>query len=211
MTFNFDFTASQLKQMVRTNPNVEGWFKSISSFLPTYAIVSPNRVAAWVAQCGHESNDFRFLTENLNYPAGALRTLFSKYFITDQMAAAHERKPEKIANVIYANRMGNGPENTGDGWKYRGRGLIQLTGKSNYSRFAKDIKMSLDDVPRYLETVDGAVHSACWFWSANNINKWADSKDITTMTRIINGGTHGLEDRLLRYNNALQILGEKNV
>jgi putative chitinase len=112
-----------------------------------------------------------------------------------------------IANRVYANRMGNGNEASGDGFRYCGRGLIQLTGKENYSWFAASLEMQVEDVPEYLATFEGAVQSACWFWESNNLNQWADKGDILTLTKRINGGTIGLEDRIKHYNHALHVLG----
>lgn len=153
------------------------------------------RLAAFLAQICHESGGFNFTKENLNYSAKALMTVFKKYFPTEELALQYERKPEKIANRVYANRMGNGPEESGDGWKFCGRGLIQLTGKDNYSRFAKALDMSLDECVEYLETAEGACSSAGWFWNTNNLNKFCDGDDFIGLTKRINGGTNGLEDR----------------
>lgn len=165
-----------------------------------------NRRAAFIAQCAHESGYFRTLRENLNYSAAGLRSIFGKYFPTEELANQYARNPEKIANRVYANRMGNGPEASGDGWKFRGRGLIQLTGKFNYSACGTAIKKDLIKNPEYLETIAGALDSAVWFWNDKKLNVHADSGDITRMTRVINGGTHGLEDRLNLYNRALETL-----
>jgi predicted chitinase len=130
---------------------------------------------------------------------------FPKYFKTLDEARAYEKKPEKIANRVYSNRMGNGDESTGDGFRYLGRGLIQLTGKNNYTLFAAAIDTPLEQIPEYLQTFEGAVQSACWFWEQNNLNQWADKKDIMTLTKRINGGTIGLEDRIKHYNHALHL------
>jgi len=164
-------------------------------------------VAAFIAQCAHESGGFKFLQENLNYKAASLRRVFPKYFPDDAIAAAYANKPQMIANRIYANRMGNGDESSGDGYTYRGRGLIQLTGKNNYTFFAASIDTPLEEVSEYLETFEGAVQSACFFWDQNKLNQWADSRDILTLTKRINGGTIGLEDRKKHYEHALHVLG----
>ena len=150
---------------------------------------------------------FRALKENLNYRAESLLKIFPKYFKTLAEANNYAKKPEKIANKIYGGRMGNGPESSGDGFRYCGRGLIQLTGKENYTWFAESLEMELEDVPEYLQTFEGAVQSACWFWETNNLNQWADKGDILTMTKRINGGTIGLEDRKKHYEHALHVLG----
>ncbi len=207
MSFTFEFTKQQLKEMIPRNPYVDQWYKAISEILPEYEINTPKRVAAFLAQCAHESGGFVFLKENLNYKAASLRKVFPKYFPDDATAAAYANKPEKIANRVYANRMGNGDENSGDGWRYCGRGLIQLTGKDNYTFFAASLDIPLDEASEYLETFEGAVQSACFFWEQNNLNQWADKGDILTLTKRINGGTIGLEDRIKHYEHALHIFG----
>ena len=207
MSFTFNFTKEQLKEMIPRNPYVSQWYEAISSILPEYEINTPQRVAAFLAQCAHESGGFVFLKENLNYKAASLRKVFPKYFPDDATAAAYAKKPERIANRVYANRMGNGPEDSGDGWRYCGRGLIQLTGKDNYTFFAASLDVPVAEASEYLQTFEGAVQSACFFWDQNNLNKWADSGDILTLTKRINGGTIGLEDRIKHYEHALHIFG----
>ena len=137
-----ELTLQQLKQMVPGIPYAEHWYEALEQLLPDYEINTPERIAAFVAQCAHESGGFRFIKENLNYKAESLRKIFGKYFPTDELAQAYAKKPEKIANRIYADRMGNGNELSGDGYKYRGRGLIQLTGKTNYTWFAASPEIS---------------------------------------------------------------------
>ena len=207
MSFTFDFTRDQLKEMIPRNPYVSQWYEAISSILPEYEINTPQRVAAFLAQCAHESGGFVFLKENLNYKAPSLRKVFPKYFPDDATAAAYANKPEKIANRVYANRMGNGDESSGDGFRYCGRGLIQLTGKDNYTFFAASLDIPVEEASEYLQTFEGAVQSACFFWEQNNLNKWADAGDILTLTKRINGGTIGLEDRIKHYEHALHIFG----
>ena len=158
-------------------------------------------------QCAHESGNFVFLTENLNYKAESLMKTFPKYFKDLATAKAYEKQPQKIANKIYADRMGNGNEASGDGWKYRGRGLIQLTGKTNYTWFAASLEISPEEAAEYTQTFEGAAQSACWFWETNKLNQYADTGDILTMTKRINGGTIGLEDRKKHYAHALHVLG----
>ena len=175
--------------------------------MPEYEINTPQRVAAFVAQTAHESGNYVFLEENLNYRAASLQKTFAKYFPTLELAQQYEKKPEKIANRVYANRMGNGSEETGDGWRYRGRGLIQLTGRNNYEFFAGSLEIPVQEASEYLGTFEGSVQSACWFWENNNLNKWADAGDIKTMTKIINGGYIGLEDRIKHYDHALHVFG----
>lgn len=201
-------TVAQFKSICPTNKYPETFVEVLNELFPKYEINTVNRVAGFLAQCGHESNGFTVLKENLNYGAQGLLGLFKKYFPDQATAKRYERQPEKIANRIYANRMGNGPESSGEGWKFRGRGAIQLTGKDNYSQFAKYISKTLDETVAYLETVDGAVESACWFWSKNGLNAICDKDDIVLMTKRINGGTIGLEDRKKHYNHAKHLLGQ---
>jgi putative chitinase len=210
MSFTFDFTKEQLAEMIPGNPYLDNWYDALCEILPEYEINTPQRVAAFVAQCAHESGGFKVLKENLNYKAASLRKVFPKYFPTDAIAADYASRPNKqeaIANRVYANRMGNGPEESGDGFRYCGRGLIQLTGKDNYSWFAASLEMPVEEASEYLSTFEGAVQSACWFWETNNLNQWADKGDILTLTKRINGGTIGLEDRIKHYNHALHVLG----
>jgi putative chitinase len=207
MSFSFDFTKDQLGQIISGNPYVQNWYDALYEILPEYEINTPQRVAAFVAQCAHESGGFRALKENLNYKAESLIRVFPKYFKTLDEAKHYEKQPEKIANKIYGSRMGNGDEASGDGFRYCGRGLIQLTGKDNYTWFAASLDMPVEEVPEYLGTFEGAVQSACWFWESNNLNQWADKGDILTMTKKINGGTIGLEDRKKHYEHALHIFG----
>jgi len=205
MSFTFNFTKDQLKGIIGPNPYLDYWYSAVSEILPVYEINTPERVAAFLAQCAHESGGFKFLKENLNYKAESLCKVFPKYFPDINLAKEYEKKPEKIANRVYGNRMGNGDETTGDGFRYMGRGLIQLTGKNNYTLFAAAIDTPLEEIPEYLQTFEGAVQSACWFWEQNNLNQWADKKDIMTLTKRINGGTIGLEDRIKHYNHALHL------
>ena len=205
-----ELTIEQLKELLPKNPYVSHWHDALSKLLPDYEINTPNRVAAFIAQCSHESNGFTALKENLNYRPATLRKLFSKYFPNDALAEEYCAKPNKqeaIANRVYASRMGNGDEASGDGYRYCGRGLIQLTGKQNYTSFADSLEMTPEDVPEYLATFEGAAQSACWFWESNNLNQWADKGDIVTLTKRINGGTIGLEDRIKHYEHALHVLG----
>lgn len=205
-----ELTLDQLKQLLPKNPYVTYWHDALTQLLPDYEINTPQRIAAFVAQCSHESGGFMVLKENLNYRPQTLRRIFPKYFPTDALAEAYCKMPNKqeaIANRVYANRMGNGPEESGDGYRYCGRGLIQLTGKDNYSWFAASLGISVEEASEYLETFEGAAQSACWFWETNNLNQWADKGDILTLTKRINGGTIGLEDRIKHYKHALHVLG----
>lgn len=200
-------TEAQLRELIPRNKYVSQWCTALNLILPDYEINNNLRKAAFLAQCIHESGGFVFLTENLNYKAESLVRVWPKYFPNLSVAKQYERNPEKIANRAYANRMGNGSEESGDGWRYCGRGLIQLTGKSNYQAFADSIETPLQSIPEYLQTFEGAVQSACWFWETNNLNALADKKDILGLTKKINGGTIGLDDRIKHYEHALHVLG----
>jgi len=166
-----ELTLQQLKQLLPRNPYVNHWHEVLTQLLPDYEINTPQRIAAFIAQCAHESGGFMILKENLNYKAETLRKIFPKYFPNDDIARQYANLPNKqeaIANKVYSNRMGNGDEASGDGWRYCGRG---------------------------------------WFWETNNLNQFADKGDILTMTKRINGGTIGLDDRIKHYNHALHVLG----
>jgi putative chitinase len=204
-----NITLQQLQQLIPKNPYVKQWHNALSQLLPDYEINTAERIAAFVAQCSHESAGFTALKENLNYKAATLRKIFPKYFPDDATAAHYASLPNKqaaIANKVYASRMGNGPEESGDGYRFCGRGLIQLTGRDNYSWFAASLSISVEEASEYLQTFEGAAQSACWFWETNSLNRWADAGDILTLTKKINGGTIGLEDRKKHYEHALHVL-----
>jgi putative chitinase len=205
-----ELSKEQLKQLLPKNPYLDHWHNALSILFPDYEINTPQRMAAFIAQCAHESGGFMVLKENLNYKAATLRKIFPKYFPTDEMAnkyASMPNKQEAIANLVYANRMGNGSPETGDGYRFCGRGLIQLTGRDNYTFFAGSLGISVEEASEYLATFEGAAQSACWFWETNNLNQWADKGDIVTLTKRINGGTIGLEDRIKHYEHALHVFG----
>ena len=200
-------TLQQLKQIVPGNPHIEHWHEALDQLLPDYGIDTPQRVAHFLAQCAHESGGFKFIRENLNYSAQGLMNTFRKYFPSMELAQQYQRQPEKIANRVYANRMGNGDEASGDGWRYCGRGLIQLTGKDNYTFFAGSLGIPVEEAADYLATFEGAAQSACFFWEQNNLNRFADANDVKGLTRAINGGQIGLEDRIKHTNHALHVMG----
>lgn len=205
-----ELSKEQLRQLLPKNPYIDQWHNALAQLLPDYEINTPQRIASFLAQCAHESGGFLFLKENLNYKAASLRKVFPKYFPTDEIAnqyASGPNKAEAIANRVYASRMGNGPEESGDGYRYCGRGLIQLTGKDNYTFFAGSLGITVEEASEYLQTFEGAAQSACWFWETNNLNQFADKGDIVTMTKRINGGTIGLEDRIKHYEHALHVFG----
>lgn len=204
----FVLEKSQVAEMLKGNKNIDAWYEAMVKIFPKYGIDTPNRIAGFCAQCGHESMNFTVLEENLNYKAATLEKLFSKYFSkAGRNAAEYEKKPEKIANVIYASRMGNGDTASGEGYKFRGRGIIQLTGKDNYTNFGKSIGKTPDEVVEYVKTLDGALESACWYWNSRNLNAACDANDIVKMTKLVNGGTIGLDDRKKHYEHNLVVLG----
>ena len=164
----------------------------LNEVMTFYEINNPNRIAMFLAQIGHESGGLRATQENLNYRAETLVKVFPKYF-RGKDPNEYARQPEKIANLVYASRMGNGPPESGDGYRYCGRGLIQLTGKSNYQAFATDMNMDLAEATEWLETEEGAAWSAGWFWDSRELNQWADKGDILTVTKKINGGIGGFD------------------
>ena len=207
---------TQLAKMIPTNKEVAEWCKVLNEMLPKYGITSPRRIASFISQCAHESGDFRLLEENLNYKEETLLRVFPRYFGPGkQNAAEYAKNPEKIANYVYMdkNRSANGAlGNTqeGDGWRFRGRGLKQVTGRSNYTTFGKAIGKTAEEVAEYLETKEGALVSALWFWQSRGLNEVADTGDVAKVTKIINGGDIGLPDRRKRYDEALAVLAGQN-
>lgn len=214
MSFKFDFTADHLQQLLGGNPEAAEWYAAMSEILPKYEINTPERVAGFVAQCAHESGNFRRLEENLNYSEQALNGVFGRYFgePPKRNAAEYARNPEKIANYVYQDEFRSasgqlGNTEPGDGWKFRGRGLKQLTGRNNYAAFGKTVDMTADEAAEYVATKQGALESACWFWDRAKCNEFADNRDIVGMSKRINGGTIGLEDRQKRWDEALALFG----
>ncbi len=213
MSFDFEFKKEHLAAMIPGNDRVDHWYAALVEILPKYGITTERRVAHFVSQCAHESNNFRTLEENLNYREETLLKIFSRYFGPGKRnAAEYAKNPEKIANYVYMDefrksKMGN--TQPGDGWRFRGRGLKQLTGRDNYTRFGASVGMSAEKAAEYVATEKGAIESACWFWDANKLNSLADGDDVTAMTKRINGGDIGLADRQSRYKNAMEVLGGK--
>lgn len=193
------------------NPDV--WIDHINSVCDRYEINTKNRIAAFLSQVAHESSRFSVLEENLNYKAQGLLNIFPKYFTADG-AKFYERNPQMIANKVYANRMGNGNEASGDGWKYRGRGLIQVTGKSNYKSCGNALGLLLVSSPDMLIEPEYACLSAGWYWDSCNVNKYADQGDIDGVSDMINrgrktaaiGDSIGYADRVDLYNKMLAVL-----
>jgi len=210
MSFEFDFTKGHLAEII--SADADDWYDALCELLPKYGITTERRVAHFLSQCAHESGGFKRLEENLNYSAKALRAVFGRYFGDSPKRDADEyhRKPEMIANYVYMDeyrkyKMGN--VNEGDGWLFRGRGLKQLTGRHNYTKFGESIDMSAEEAAEYVATPSGAIESACWFWDTNNLNDIADTDNVVKMTKKINGGNIGLEDRQKRYSHAMEVLG----
>ena len=201
-------TKEKIVNLLHGNPEAEAWAEAAMEILPKYEITTANRIAGFFAQVGHESGGLKSLEENLNYRTETLDKIFPKYFKNaGRNAAEYAKQPEKIANIVYASRMGNGDTASGDGYKFRGRGAIQLTGRENYTNFGKTIGLTAEQVIDYVQTKKGALESACWYWKSRNLNAACDASDIVKMTKLVNGGTIGLEDRRKHYNEALAILG----
>ena len=169
-------------------------------------LTTVDRMAGFLAQAAHESAQFKLVKENLNYSAEGLLRTFPKYFKTPEDAAAYARQPVKIANRVYASRMGNGDEASGEGFKFRGRGFFQITGKENYTNCGKDLGIDLLTTPEALERTKAATNSALWFWKTRNLNRYADANDIRGMTKAINGGYNGLDERTHYYLRAKKVL-----
>lgn len=194
---------SQHLQAMRIDPV---WVDALNETFQRFNILTPIQQASFIGQCGHECGNFRILEENLNYRAETLMKLWKARFPTIEIANEYARNPKKIANKVYANRMGNRDEASGDGYRFRGRGCIQLTGHANYfhagQACGEDFVMQPDLVatPRY------AAMTAGWFWDTHKLNQYADRQDFLMMTKKINGGTIGLDDRIKHINHALDIL-----
>jgi putative chitinase len=184
-------------------------FSQIPDVMAKFQINTPLRISHFLAQCAHESGNFKTVNENLNYGAKGLLRTFKKYFPTEAKALQYERKPEKIANLVYANRMGNGAESSGDGFKYRGRGYIQLTGKVNYESFNKMVDEDIIVNPNLVATKYPLL-SAAWFWNSRLLNTLADKGAtevaVILITKKVNGGVHGLNDRLDKFKKFYSIL-----
>lgn len=198
-------TVQDFKDIFPRCQDPAGWVQALSIVLPKYGTTTPSRQAAFIAQCGHESAGWSTFVENLNYSAKALNTVFPKYFVqAGRNAEEYARNPEKIANVVYASRMGNGDIASGDGWHYRGRGPIQLTGRSNYAAFSNAFGVDVVKNPDLVQTdKETGLMAAVWFWNKNGLNELADAQDIKAMTKRINGGYNGLEDRVHLYKRVM--------
>lgn len=200
-------TSEHLRQL-KIDPNLADYFNET---FDRFDISSPARQACWIGQCGHECGNFRIMEENLNYRAPTLLKLFPRtpkraWGFTPEEAAAYEKQPQRIANRIYSNRMGNRDEASGDGWRFRGAGFLQLTGHSNFWHASQALGEDFVMQPELVRTPKYAAMTAGWFWQTHRLNQYADSGDYLTLTKRINGGTIGLEDRKKHINEALHIL-----
>ncbi|EXF95814.1 hypothetical protein HK44_020745 [Pseudomonas fluorescens HK44] len=199
-------TQQQLLQIFPNAGPVAGVFVPVlNTAMGRFQIITVRRIAAFIAQVGHESGQLARVVENLNYGAPGLMATWPNRFPAD-LAAACARQPEKIANIAYASRMGNGNSTSGDGWMYRGRGLIQITGRANYQECGDALGVDLVGNPDLLTQPQYAALSAAWFWSINGLNTLADAGNFTGITQRINGGQNGAADRLNLYNTALKVL-----
>lgn len=202
-------TIDILKKLIPTNKEPEAWLDLLNSYFARYEINTPERIAAFMSQAAHESNDFRTLSENLNYSWHGLRNTFPRYFKTDEIAKQYHRQPERIANRVYddalrVSKLGN--VKPGDGWRFRGQGIFQLTGRANYAAFGKSIGKSADEAAAFIQTREGAVASACWYWQQRGLSAFADAQDAKGLSEAVNGGTIGLEARIRRFQEALTVL-----
>ncbi len=208
------FTPHNLQALLPRNKEVSVWYTILFDTLPKYKIDNPQRVAGFISQCAHESTEFTVLEENLQYSATRLEQVFPRYFgIGKERATVYAYNPEKLANYVYADKnrtkagaLGN--VNPGDGWLFRGRGIKQLTGRNNYTEFGVSVGMTAEQAAEYVATKQGAVESACWFWDKNKLNLLADAGDVVGMTKRINGGTIGLEDRQRRFTHAIHVFSD---
>jgi putative chitinase len=190
---------------VAPHADAAAWAAALAPAMRSAGIVTPKRVAMFVSQCAAESAGFTVLAENLNYHAERLCAVWPSRFPSVAAAAPFALEPERLACRVYADRMGNGAEESGDGWTFRGAGLIQLTGRANYTLFAKAAGRDLDSCSAWLQTPAGAAASACWFWSTRGLNGFADAWDIEGTTRRINGGVEGLAARQVLAKVALGV------
>ena len=184
----------------------EQWVDALNETFARFDISTPIRQASFIGQCGHECGSFKVLEENLNYRAETLMKLWKSRFPTIEIANEYARNPKKIANKVYSSRMGNRDEASGDGYRFRGRGCIQLTGHANYFHAGQACGADFVMEPDLVATPRYAAMTAGWFWSTHKLNQYADGSDFVTMTKKINGGTIGLQDRINHINHALQVL-----
>lgn len=194
------------EQLQRLHIGVD-WVDALNETFARFNLTTNNQKAMFIGQCSHECGNFRLLEENLNYKAATLMKLWPKRFPTQEIANGYEKNAKRIANNVYSNRMGNRDESSGDGYRFRGRGCIQLTGHSNYFHAGKALGVDFVSEPDLVATPKFAALTAGWFWSTHNCNPPADALDYTKVTKIINGGTIGLDDRIKHVQQALAVLG----
>ena len=193
------------EQLQKLHIGIE-WVPALNDTFARWGIATPRQQAAFIGQCGHECGQFRILEENLNYKAATLMKLWAKRFPTLEIANAYAGNPKKIANMVYASRMGNRDEASGDGYRFRGRGCIQLTGYANYFHAGQAIGVDFVAEPDLVSTPKYAALTAGWFWDTHKCNEAAEAADWTKLTKIINGGTIGLDDRVAHTNQALAVI-----
>ena len=199
----------ELLRAITTPELADRWAEPLAATCERFEINTPYRVAGFLSQTAHESGGFKFVRENLNYSAASLMRVWPNRFPNLEVAQRYAMNPEKIANKVYSDRMGNGNEASGDGWKYIGRGLIQLTGKNNYVAYSLACDNEALVKPEIVEDPKYAAESAGWFWNVNRLNGLADAQDVQGMTRRINGGAHGLDDRSMKYAKLMEYFNNK--
>lgn len=208
-----ELTESQLMKIMPACVDPANWVPALNGAMTRFDITNAKRMAAFLAQIAHESGQLTRLSENLNYSAKRLMQVWPNRFPTTEKALQYERNPEKLANYVYAKRIGNGDEASGDGWNYRGRGIIQLTGRGNYRAAAQGVGLPLEEQPDLLVQPEPAALSAAWFWKSHGLNELADdgnddndTEDFRTITKRINGGTVGLKERMALWEEAKGVL-----
>lgn len=207
MSFDFDFTIDKFAKCINNSYTASLWFDLLHKTLPEYEIITPRRVSGFITQCQASSNNFVVLEENLNLPFAELQEKYKRFFPAEAIAKKYEFLPEAIANKIYANRNGNGPESSHDGWKFRERGLIKISGRGSYTLLSEDLfSGKLLPNPDMLTTPANAVVSSCWIWKINNLNRWSDSMNIGMMSRKANTYKISLSDQMDMWNRNLEIL-----
>lgn len=209
-----EITEQKLSAIMPACSNVTAWVTALNNAMSRFDITGGQRMAAFLAQVAHESGQLARLSENLNYSAKRLMQVWPSRFPTLEKAQKYEKNPEKLANYVYAGRLGNGDEASGDGWRFRGRGLIQLTGRGNYRAAGQGIGLPLEEQSDLLGQPEAAALSAAWFWKSHGLNELADDRsndndneDFKTITKRINGGTVGLQERIAFWKRAKTVLG----
>ena len=201
---------TNMLRCITTPDMADRWVDALNETCERFAIDSPFRIAGFLSNTAHESGGFKFVRENLNYSVASLMRVWPSRFPTVEIAQRYAMNPEKIANRAYADRMGNGDESSGDGWKFIGRGLIQLTGKNNYVAYSLACDNEALQKPEIVEQPKYAAESAGWFWDVNRLNSLADAQDVQGMCRRINGGLNGLDDRQMKYSQVMAYFNEAN-